>query len=491
MQQKMNEFIKYFAKVYRQNPSLEITKDSIYYGLTIYDLSIDEQRNNSLDNLFANLMDSYKDKKLNVFHSPRQINFLQMQNIKGKCEPSKLIKIYLSFPKESIEECAKIIFDYIDKNNLSSYSKISNKIRSDSVVLRISDQDEAINVLNFINNNDYLCSQAKQTNPFLLRYGICGMGYDELLSYNSCISSIICDYLIEQKALGTLDEASIEGLKNYVEDFYNNIFINCKNLKQFSNSLDVLDKISKFGSLEDCILNWQKVVEMFKTHLDGNLDINKYFELYNNFNNKELSNYKKNKYSQIKLNIDKRDSINKYIELAIAKYGMDNTIKQLKAFSKNSNYSLITRDHGMRFYFEDLEITGYDVLLVTNNDIDKYVRNYKANKENMQKYNIFETICNDTFNKYGTKHFIGALLEAYYNNNFDFFNNSNSNERAKISEIFKDNKEQIISYCKIFLFKLGYDEKNIPSGIDIVYFLGNELEKNNYDLIKNNDKFRI
>ena len=45
-----------------------------------------------------------------------------------------MIKIYMSFPKDSIEECVKIIFDSIDKNNMSSHSKIANKIRSDSVV---------------------------------------------------------------------------------------------------------------------------------------------------------------------------------------------------------------------------------------------------------------------------------------------------------------------------------------------------------------------
>ena len=152
----------YMAKIYIQNPYL-----AIYYELMRYGISDAELKNKSLLNEFTNLKNHYNKGNVRAFVHPGQVNFLQLWNVKGEVQPENLIKIYLSFPKENIEECVKIIFDYIDRNNISSHSKLANKIRSDSVVLRLENQNDAASVINFINSNAYLCSKAKPTNPFV------------------------------------------------------------------------------------------------------------------------------------------------------------------------------------------------------------------------------------------------------------------------------------------------------------------------------------
>ena len=129
-----NNFIMYMAKIYMQNPYLEINNDTIYSELMRYGISDAELKNNSLLNEFTNLKNHYNKGNVRAFVHPGQVNFLQLWNVKGEVQPENLIKIYLSFPKENMEECVQIIFDYIDRNNISSHSKLANKIRSDSVV---------------------------------------------------------------------------------------------------------------------------------------------------------------------------------------------------------------------------------------------------------------------------------------------------------------------------------------------------------------------
>lgn len=104
------------------------------------------------------------------------------------------MKIYLSFSKEDVFECVNMIFDYIDQNELSTLSKVADVRRSDEVVLRMSNVEDAKKLLEFINNNEYLSTRAKPVNPFLIKSGVAGLANDRLLSYNETLSFIIAEY---------------------------------------------------------------------------------------------------------------------------------------------------------------------------------------------------------------------------------------------------------------------------------------------------------
>ena len=57
---EINNFIMYMAKIYMQNPYLEIKSDTIYYELMRYGISDAELKNKSLLNEFNNSLSNRK-----------------------------------------------------------------------------------------------------------------------------------------------------------------------------------------------------------------------------------------------------------------------------------------------------------------------------------------------------------------------------------------------------------------------------------------------
>ena len=49
---EINEFLKYYAKIYKQNPELPILRDTIYHGLMTYGLKEEEKQDNSIKYMF-------------------------------------------------------------------------------------------------------------------------------------------------------------------------------------------------------------------------------------------------------------------------------------------------------------------------------------------------------------------------------------------------------------------------------------------------------
>ena len=45
---EVEEFLKYYARIYKQNPNLPIVRDTIYHGLATYGIS-DEEKQDMID----------------------------------------------------------------------------------------------------------------------------------------------------------------------------------------------------------------------------------------------------------------------------------------------------------------------------------------------------------------------------------------------------------------------------------------------------------
>lgn len=277
---EISKFITTMAKVYMQNPNLKITKGTIYHQLMIYNLSDSELRDNSLLDVFDNLKAYFAHSRIDVFVSPLQKRFLQMQNVNATSVSEKFIKIYMSFPKKSMEQCVKIIFDYIKENNIYSYSKIADEIRSDSVVLRLNCKEDALSVMNFVNSNSFLRNNAKLTNPFLLRYGICGVSYDDEMSYNSTISELMRDYFINLWKNNNLQGASLQNFYEFVNVSYQNRFINKTQLEELVEQKDYTNLENRFKSIGHKINNQRKIQKLLLVSLSNDFNIDAYFTLY-------------------------------------------------------------------------------------------------------------------------------------------------------------------------------------------------------------------
>ena len=61
---EIEEFLKYYAKIYKQNPNLPIVRDTIYHGLATYGISEEEKQNKSIKYMFPNWINHFENTVL-------------------------------------------------------------------------------------------------------------------------------------------------------------------------------------------------------------------------------------------------------------------------------------------------------------------------------------------------------------------------------------------------------------------------------------------
>ncbi len=465
---EINKFLKYYAKIYNQNPNLEITSDTIYDGLKNYGYK--EKEIKDVRYLFKNFLEKYANSKtLNVHTYEKQQHFLRFFS-KGRERQSKYFKLYISCNEKNLYECACKIFDFIDQNNIETASKIADTIRADDIVLRIYSEEDAIKVINFINNDHKLKKSAKPTNPFLTRQGVVGMAYDDEVSYNSIVSDLVAEYFKKCRNDNTLKDVSVEGLIYFIKSYHLQNFKNTNGITNFKNS-KVYSKFSKYHNSFGGFMT----------------NINDYITTIRDFRNitreSELTNF----YNQV--DIYSKDNYNLFIEAleaTIKKYKLDET--QLAGIVYNctqNKFENITNDNNyrnlmmnlikpndiitfcakylseMRTSFEtnNIESTFANTLcrqieLEKTEDLTPVVEQIQNNNFN-DKYNLFIEAIQTTIAKYDyTPENISDIIRKCLNGNYESITNDN-NYREQIEKTFTPADIEVI--CKNHMELSGYD----------------------------------
>lgn len=436
---QMEEFLKYHAKLYKQNPGLEIKRETIYSDLMNYELQKDEV-GQSLAKYFDDWQYRFRGRKLNVFYSFQQPRFLQFHY--DAYEKKDHVKIYLSFSKEDVFECVNMIFDYIDQNEFSTLSKVADVRRSDEVVLRMSNVEDAKKLLEFINNNEYLSTRAKPVNPFLIKSGVAGLANDRLLSYNETLSFIIAEYF---KKVEDYDKVSLLDFRRFVVNYYNNVFASGSEYENFCNSSIFLEYSDSYSRISDRMANFYQVfrtlimsldsktkLEDFFNHVSMCQDNNRFYKLSEYFSNMQDKSLNKSNES-----IDKEALLKEYIVYASKKYGAANVIVYINSYL-DGNVNAITRDNNYRDLFVE-NLTPNDIFRITNNDVKGYINKLFNIKENNNDeiVSLFVRAIYETQAKYGAAQACHAIRMISYNN-LSYITNSNGNYRDKLSEYSYD-----------------------------------------------------
>ena len=432
--EQIEGFLKYISKLLEQNPHLKITDDLMYDRLMNYGLNNEEVQDPNIKYLFSNWINKYQSaKNLHVYESNLQPGFLQFRS--RSAIYSNVIKLYLSFPKDKMEQCVNIIFDFIEQNNIMSASKVSQRLRSDSVVLRLTIREEANKVINFINQNSILCYSAKPTNPFVMKIGICGVGYDDMLSYNSCVSYVLAQYFQKLKQENRLSSASHQDFYQFVYDFHHNSFIICTSLEKFIKNPHFQQDIDRQDNVEQVIVNWEQIIELFVNHLYSDMTMSKYYQLYDTFGNQKDTNNLANQYHNIVSNINpdllkngaanKKKIVEEYIQYGMEKYGIEGVKKYLDYFKDTGSYNYITRENNFRTRFIDCQITPN--FLKTQVNINEMIND--INEANLATKANCETILKDYIDygitAYGVDTTIAQLEQFMRTNNYNLITRKN------------------------------------------------------------------
>ena len=399
---EIDRFIKYCGNMYLKNPNIPISDMTIYTGLSSY--GVNNSKDVSLVNELNNLEKFFKNSNnLFVYVNEKQPNFLQFKSKKDS-NKSEDIKIYYTTSKENIEFAAKEIFGFINQNNMETNSIVSNKLRSDSIVIRLSNEEDARKVIFFINNNKKLKEISKETNPFLLKEGVVSLAYDNLISYNKVLSVILKDYFEDLKAKKSLDKACREDFNIFLRNYYMNLYRNCSKITDvYKNPHYLKCKINgRFKSDGEAINNFEQVTRLIMNVLEGNMSLEGYFKFYNecvNINKDgSFINYYEETYKRKKdalnnheesMDINMVNLLNNYINYSYNKYG---SIELVEAYINKyieGNINAITRDNNFRSKFVNHMLTPKIILKITNNNLKSYIENVipiNIRQDNM--YNI-------------------------------------------------------------------------------------------------------
>lgn len=415
-EQILDNFLKYYAQILKQNPDLTLYQDTFYYELMNYGLTNEEIKDNNISNYFLDWTTHFKNSNLYVGQITPQPGFCQFVNKEGFNQYSN-IKIYLSFNKKEIKSCVNQIFDYINKNNMATRSKVSHTIRSDSVVIRLNKIEDAKQFLEYINNDNYLKSCSKKVNPFLINDGIAGLAYDRKISYNAVLAFLLEKYFNQ---IQNYDEVNLSNFKQFVNTYYNSIFIQKDSLPEFLYEKEVQSNIHGFSSIGDLITNYFEVIGLIKMSLDKDTTLHNYYNYIKNCQNvtyiqkvKDLYSKYINKNYNISIT-EKRQIFNKYLDYAFNNYNDIELTNQIQNFLKGQINSLSKNNK----YYNSMinHILPNDIISITNNNLNNYIKDRytKIKKKSIDKKEMLLNAYLDyAIATYGFKKTID-FIENYY-----------------------------------------------------------------------------
>ncbi len=340
---EIEKFLFYIKDTMKNSPGFMPDKDYIYNLLASYDFCDDEcRRGYDYSNLFEKWKNDFKDNpNINVYFSDRQPGFLQFRK-DDLIHDLQSIKLYLSIKPEAIDYAISRVFGYMASNGMVNYSKVSQYARADGIVLRLANSQDALNVINFINSDETLIKYSKRTNPFMMRFGIVGAGYDNMLSYNSFIANAVSLYFANKSQ--SLKQVNLNDFINYIDSLKYYVFDTQMLRSDFENSQYFKKNKSRLSSYiqnypsYDLFENMKEEMDLLANSIKSN-DLNLFIQGYVESKNNSLN--KKNK------NIDNYDLFINACLATYNKYGPQQTSVAINsALSGNFNY--FTNDAGYR-----------------------------------------------------------------------------------------------------------------------------------------------
>lgn len=276
------------------------------------------------------------------------------------------IKFYIPVDKEHLLEAGKRIMDFMDSLRIPHQSKISDFIRTDDIVLRISrDNEQYIDkIISFVTNDSYIKEGLMNTNPFVPTIQGIGCMYDFGESYNDDISKAIrdCVYFSEKghKVKITIQDF-IPYYRNYVKHSELRQKLSNDAQKYYLNQFE--GQYPKNEILIECFKNtFQKYgIDQLEGALELIIDEGKFKCISNGYSKLD---FRKMLEEQVG-----REYIKKHVDLTLKAFGYENVEN-------------MTTEEKVRLYCAKL-----------------FSNNLMMNMDN---------ICNPTLKKYGS----GQLIEA-------------------------------------------------------------------------------
>lgn len=426
-----------------------INPDMVYANLIRLGIRIVNSR--YINNNFLDWIETFKETaNINVFEVDYCQDFCKFVNDDYNVITSyNMIKMYIPVDDAHISEAAKRIFGFMAQNKMIHHSKIAKKVRFDDIVIRVSDEENAKKIEEFVMNDAYIKEGLMKPNPFAFNNGYISYAWDGELSFNMVVASYISGYINELKNNNKLDTVSYKGLVTYIGKIYDAVF---KEGKYKDDYIDAM-KVEEEYQLD----NYQKVTELLLHSLMPGKTTEDFFKVYNDI----VLEDNKEKDTKTYISEWQKENWNRIYEFLVKKYGYEETNIRIFKFLETGNYNLFTRENNIRSY------------LVNNNFTEDMVKELYL-LTTREKRDILANASYDTYQKYGYAQIFVALKNAQLGN-YNNFTNDNKGRYTLRSTITSG---EIMGLILGKYLENGYDIKDIPKVYDeMIREYLNQLEK--------------
>lgn len=426
-----------------------INPDMVYANLIRLGIRIVNSR--YINNNFLDWIETFKETAdINVFEGDYCQDFCKFVNDDyNVITQYNMIKMYIPVDDAHISEAAKRIFGFMAQNKMIHHSKIAKKVRFDDIVIRVSDEENAKKIEEFVMNDAYIKEGLMKPNPFAFNNGYISYAWDGELSFNMVVASYISGYINELKNNNKLDTVSYKGLVTYIGKIYDAVF---KEGKYKDDYIDAM-KVEEEYQLD----NYQKVTELLLHSLMPGKTTEDFFKVYNDI----VLEDNKEKDTKTYISEWQKENWNRIYEFLVKKYGYEETNIRIFKFLETGNYNLFTRENNIRSY------------LVNNNFTEDMVKELYL-LTTREKRDILANASYDTYQKYGYAQIFVALKNAQLGN-YNNFTNDNKGRYTLRSTITSG---EIMGLILGKYLENGYDIKDIPKVYDeMIREYLNQLEK--------------
>ena len=406
---RINKFLDYWRQIIIENPNIDFNdpkmQKEIYHTLIRLGVENKEQRSD-IDALFFKkwIKDFQNIENVQVFVDPNWNYFCQFINgpqIKNH------IKIYIPIRFDHLDESAKLIFNFLAKNNIAHHSKIGREIRFDNIVVRLHNESDARKLISFIHSNKYINEGLIQANPFALSVNNLAIASDGRLSYNSIISSFLRIYFDYIKRNNLINQISADGFIQFIKNYYQEKFIEKQNTQEIFNHFD-LETNYKGAQYVPTInfINLKNITELIIKTSNPHFSFNDFISFFQQITNpnyimEEESEFEPivashNNVSQKNNQIDdEQEYERRLLEIIFVhtnKHNYTDALYRIQSLLSTNNYEFITRDYSLRFRLMNMNfanglrniLTKYhlslnDYIQIISEDITKFeflIRDY-------------------------------------------------------------------------------------------------------------------
>ena len=220
----------------------------IYHKLKFQSVSKEDRKHNLYEEEMFKRWCRNKREKTSAFVTPTWNYCCQfISNDNKALTKDNHIKVYIPLDYSHIEDGVNQIFDFLDKNNISHLSRVSETISNTDVIVHLLSEEDLKKLLTFVNKNRYLQEGLIRPNPFAYNEGNIALASDGNISYNQTVANYILLYMKRLMETNSLGEASLKGFYKFVINYYALTFVEERNperpfvLKKFAKDFSYID----------------------------------------------------------------------------------------------------------------------------------------------------------------------------------------------------------------------------------------------------------